>query len=285
MEWLSRMNAAMGYLEEHLTDEINLAHMAQIAACSPFHFQRMFSYLAEVPLGEYIRRRKMTRAASDLQSASERVIDIALKYGYDSPTAFNRAFRSVHGIAPSEVRKSGVILKAYLPISFKITIKGEAEMNYRIEKREAFRIVGVKEHYELNIEENFAQVPAFWAKTVQSGKFPQILNLLNQEPRGILGVSSCMNGRDFDYYIAAASNMAVPEGLEEYTVSACTWAIFTCIGPMPSAIQSLQKRIVTEWLPTSGYEYANAPDIEVYFEGDQQAEDYRCEVWLPVIKK
>lgn len=285
MEWLSRLNAAMLYLEEHLEDEIELTSMAQIAYCSPFHFQRMFSYLAEVPLSEYIRRRKMTRAAADLQNGSERIIDIALKYGYDSPTAFNRAFQSVHGIAPSEARRSGAVLKAYLPISFKITIKGEAEMNYRIEKKDAFRIVGVKEHHELNVEENFAQIPAFWAKAVQSGVFAQILGLLNQEPKGILGVSSCMNGKDFDYYIAAPSDMAVPEGLEEYTVPACTWAIFTCIGPMPSAIQTLQKRIVSEWLPNSGYVYANAPDIEVYFEGNQQAEDYRCEVWLPVEKK
>lgn len=285
MEWLSRLNAAMLYLEEHLEDEIELTRMAQTACCSPFHFQRMFSYLAEVPLSEYIRRRKMTRAAADLQNGSERILDIALKYGYDSPTAFNRAFQSVHGIAPSEARRAGATLKAYLPISFKMTIKGEAEMNYRIEKREAFRIVGVKAHYELNAEENFAQIPAFWARTVQSGAFAQILGLLNQEPRGILGVCSGMNGRDFDYYIAAPSDKTVPEGLEEYTVPACTWAVFTCVGPMPSAIQDLQKRIVGEWLPGSGYEYANAPDIEVYFEGNQQAEDYRCEVWMPVEKK
>lgn len=285
MEWLNRLNAVIAYLEDHMEDEIDLTRMAQIACCSLFHFQRMFSYLAEVPLGEYIRRRKMTRAAADLQDDSVRIIDVALKYSYESPTAFNRAFQSIHGIAPSKARKSGAVLKAYLPISFKITIKGEAEMNYRIEKRDAFRIVGAKEHYELNVEENFAQIPAFWAKIVQNGTFPQILGLLNQEPKGILGVSSCMNGKDFDYYIAAASDMDVPEGLEEYTVPSCTWAIFTCIGPMPSAIQNLQKRIVTEWLPNSGYEYANAPDIEVYFEGNQQAEGYQCEVWLPIVKK
>ena len=285
MEWLNRLNAVIAYVEDHLTEDVDLARMAQIACCSPFHFQRMFSYLAEVPLGEYIRRRKMTRAAADLQDEGQRIIDIALKYGYDSPTAFNRAFQGVHGIAPSEARKSGAVLKTYLPISFKITIKGEAEMNYRIEKKEAFRIVGVKRHYELKVEENFEQIPAFWAETMQSGAFAQILGFMNQEPKGILGVSSCMNGKDFDYYIAAASNMAVPEGFEEYVIPDCTWAVFTCIGPMPSAIQALQKRIIGEWLPGSGYEYGNAPDIEVYFEGNQQAEDYLCEVWLPVEKK
>jgi len=132
MEWLSCLNEAVNYLEEHLEDEIDLERVAQIACCSSFHFQRMFSYLADLPLSEYIRRRKMTRAVFDLQNGDERIIDIALKYGYESPTAFNRAFQSVHGMAPSAARSEGVILKAYPPISFKITIKGEAEMNYRI---------------------------------------------------------------------------------------------------------------------------------------------------------
>jgi AraC family transcriptional regulator len=100
-----------------------------------------------------------------------------------------------------------------------------------------------------------------------------------------LGVSACMNGKDFDYFIAAATDRETPDGLAEYEVPAATWAIFPCVGPMPHAIQALQKRIVGEWLPNSGYEYANAPDIEVYFEGDQQASDYKCEVWLPVVKK
>ena len=285
MEWLKRLNSAVNYMEEHLTDNFDLDKMAQIACCSTFHFQRMFSYLAEVPLSEYIRRRKMTRAAFDLQNGNDKVIDIALKYGYDSPTAFNRAFQSIHGIAPSMAKQSGVILKAFPPICFQITIKGDVEMNYRIEKKEAFKIVGVKEHYVINIEENFANVPLFWQKTIQSGIVPTICSYLDREPNGILGVSTCMNGKDFDYYIAAATSKETPEEFVEYIVPECTWAIFECVGAMPTALQNLQKRIVSEWLPASGYEYADAPDIEVYFEGNQQAEDYRCEVWLPIMKK
>ncbi|MEL7608941.1 MAG: AraC family transcriptional regulator [Bacillota bacterium] len=284
MEWIDRLNEAMAYLEEHI-EGAELSRMAQIACCSPFHFQRMFSYLADVPLSEYIRRRRMTRAVFDLKSGAQRILDIALKYGYDSPTAFNRAFQSVHGIAPSAARLEGAPLKAYPPISFKITVKGEAQMNYRIENRGAFRIVGVKAHYEMNAEENFLEIPTFWRQTVQSGAFAKLFPLMNGKPAGILGVSACMNGKDFDYYIAVASDMDAPEGMESFAVPACTWAIFTCVGPMPSAIQTLQKRIVSEWLPSSGYEYANAPDIEVYFEGDQQSADYRSEVWLPIEKR
>ncbi len=285
MEWISRLNEAVSYIEENLAGEISYDQVARIACCSTFHFQRMFSYIADVPLSEYIRRRRLTLAAFELQSSNAKVIDVALKYGYDSPTSFNRAFHQVHGVSPAESRHIGVSLKAYPRISFKITIKGEAEMNYKIIIKEPFKIIGVKEHYNLSAEECFAQVPLFWQKTVQSGIVPAILELMNQEPNGLLGVSTCMNGKDFDYYIAVASNEATPDGMVEYTVPGCTWAVFECIGPMPSAIQELQKRIITEWLPTSGYEYANAPDIEVYFEGDQQAADYRCEVWLPITKK
>lgn len=285
MEWLDCLNEAVAYMEAHLEDGVDLERVAQIARCSPFHFQRMFSYIADLPLSEYLRRRKMTRAAFDLQNGSEKIIEIALKYGYESPTAFNRAFQSVHGIAPSAARAEGVKLKAYPPISFKITIKGEAEMNYRIEKKDAFKIVGVRQHFAMNIEDSFANVPLFWQTTAQSGAIPRLCALMNREPYGVLGVSTCMNGKDFDYYIAVSTQSETPEGFADYVVPECTWAIFECIGPMPAAIQTLQKRIVAEWLPSSGYEYANAPDIEVYLEGNQQAEDYKCEVWLPVVKK
>ena len=285
MEWLERLNEAVKYIENNLRDEISYDKAAQIACCSTFHFQRMFSYIADVPISEYIRRRKMTLAAFDLQSSSEKIIDIALRYGYESPTSFNRAFKKVHGISPSAAREKGISLKAFPPISFKISIKGDAEMNYRIEKKESFRIVGVKEHYTMDVEECFAEIPIFWQRTGASGVIPQILSLMDREPYGLLGVSTCMNGEDLDYYIAVASEKERLENMVEYIVPDCEWAIFECVGSMPASIQELQKRIITEWLPTSGYEYANAPDIEVYFEGDQQAEDYKCEVWLPIIKK
>ncbi len=285
MEWLQRLNESIRYIEENLAGDIGYDQAAKIACCSTFHYQRMFSYIAGIPLSEYIRRRRMTVAAFDLQSGGIRVIDAALKYGYESPTAFNRAFQSVHGVSPSMAREEGVQLKAFPRISFTISIKGDAEMNYRIEKRDAFTIVGVKEHFDMSIEESFQNVPMFWQRTVQSGAVPIILAAMDREPYGLLGVSTCMNGRDFDYYIAVASNQPAKEGMAEYEVPACTWAIFDCIGPMPQAMQDLQKRIVTEWLPTSGYEYANAPDIELYPEGDQQSADYRCQVWLPITKK
>ena len=284
MEWLDRLNQSISYIENNLKAEIDYEQAAKIACCSSFHFQRMFSYIAGVSLAEYIRRRKMTLAAFELQSSDIKVIELAMKYGYDSPTSFTRAFKSIHGISPSGAKKEAVILRAHPRMTFLISIKGEVEMNYRIEKKEAFRIVGARKFFELNIDENFKEVPQFWNEVFQNGQFAEISKLSNQDPLGILGVSTCMNGKDFDYYIATATDAPVPENMYEFIVPETTWAIFECIGPMPNAIQDLQKRIITDWLPTSGYEYADAPDIELYHEGDISSSNYKCEVWLPIIK-
>ncbi|TCL54262.1 AraC family transcriptional regulator [Kineothrix alysoides] len=282
MEWIERLNSAINYMEEHLTKDIDYDELARIACCSTYHFQRMFSYMAGVPLSEYIRRRRMSLAAADLQGGEEKIIDIALKYGYDSPTAFNRAFQSIHGIAPSQSKTEGISLKSYPPISFKITIKGEAEMNYRIEKKDAFKIIGISKPLHQDMEENFAIVPQMWQEAAANGMIPKLASLMNTQLMGILGVSACNDLMQWKYYIAAASTLPAPEGFEEYAVPSATWAIFSGEGPALS-IQELEKRIVTEWLPSSGYEYGNAPDIEVYLSSDPENTKY--EIWIPVTKK
>lgn len=285
MEWIGRLNQALDYIEDNLDGEIDFEKIAQIACCSFFHFQRMFSYIAGIPLSEYIRRRRMTAAAFDLQTSDIKIIDLALKYGYDSPTSFNRAFQTLHGTAPSTARTEGTPLKAFPRIRISVSIKGETEMEYRIEKKEAFRIVGVKESMDVNLEENFAKIPQLWQQVAQDGSLMRLVEMMDQPPFSILGVSTCMNGEKMDYYIAAATNSPAPEGLCETIVPAGIWAIFECVGPLPHTMQDLQRRIITEWLPASGYEYADAPDVEIYTNGDQQAADYRSEVWLPVVKK
>lgn len=281
MEWIERLNDAISYLEEHLTKEIDYEQLGQIACCSSYHFQRMFAYMAGVPLSEYIRRRKMSLAAVDLQSKNMKIIDAALKYGYNSPTAFNRAFRSVHGIAPSAVKNEGVSVKSFPPIRFKITVKGAEEMNYRIETKDAFRIIGVSVPLNKDIEQNFAVIPQKWQEVSMSGTLQNLAGLMNQPPMGVLGVSTCNDTEPWRYYIAVSTSRE-NSGFEEYTVPAATWAIVPGEGTNQS-IQELERRIVTEWLPTSGYEYGSAPDIEVYLNPDPQNAKY--EVWIPVVKK
>lgn len=282
MEWIERLNSAVKYIEENIKETIDLEEVTKIAFCSTYHFQRMFAYIADIPLSEYIRRRRMSLAAVDLQSGSKKVIDISLEYGYDSPTAFNRAFKSVHGITPSQAREEGSILRAFPPISFKITIKGDSEMIYRIEKKEAFRIVGISGPLETEIEKNFEMIPQMWGKAAVNGTIPRLAAMMEGVPLGLLGVSSCNELDNWRYYIAVSSNLPIESDLEEYIVPSSTWAIFSGEGSNQS-IQELEKRIVTEWLPTSGYEYGNAPDIEVYLNADPEHAKY--EVWIPVAKK
>lgn len=279
MEWIEGLNKAISYIEEHLTEEISYDELARIACCSAYHFQRMFAYMAGVPLSEYIRRRRMSLAAAELQSGEEKVIDIGMKYGYTSPTAFNRAFQSVHGIAPSMVKKGVVSMKAYPPIRFKITVKGVEELNYRIEEKSAFRIVGVSHPLDKEIEKNFKAVPQMWQNAAMNGTIEKLALLMNDQPMGVLGVSVCNDKEDWRYFIAVSSSADADNALDEYIVPACTWAVFSGTGTGMS-IQELEQRIVTEWLPTSGFEYDNAPDIEVYLNPDPN--DMQYEVWVPV---
>lgn len=282
MEWIERLNKAIIYIEEHLTEEMDYEELGKIACCSAYHFQRMFAYMANVPLSEYIRRRKMSLAAVDLQGGDEKIIDIAQKYGYNSPTAFNRAFQTVHGIAPSHVKGGGVAVKSFPPLMFKIMVKGVEELNYRIEKKEAFRIIGVSQPLHKEVEENFMIVPKMWQDAAMNGTIQKLAGMMDAPVMGVLGVSACNDEEQWKYFIAVSSSAPADEGLEEYVVPAFTWAIFPGEGTCPQAIQELERRIVAEWLPTSGYEYDNGPDIEVYLNPDPRQAKF--EVWIPVIK-
>lgn len=280
MEWVDGLNQTIAYIEDHLTVGIDYESLAKLACCSAYHYQRMFAYMAGVPLSEYIRRRRMSRAAVDLQ-AGEKVVDVGLKYGYQSPTAFNRAFQSVHGIAPSAVREEGAAVKSFPPLRFTIVVKGAEEMEYRIEKREAFRIVGLSAPLDRDLEKNFAVVPQMWGKAASDGTIPRLAALMDGQPAGLLGVSACGGEEDWRYFIAVSSTQPAGD-FEEYTVPAATWAVFPGQGANLS-IQDLERRAVTEWLPTSGYEYGSAPDVEVYLNPDPSNAAY--EVWIPVVKK
>lgn len=280
MEWVDGLNASIQYIEDHLTEEACFEALAKLACCSTFHYQRMFAYMAGVPLSEYIRRRRMSRAAVDLQ-AGEKVVDVALKYGYQSPTAFNRAFQAVHGAAPSAVRDEGTAVKSYPPLHFTITVKGSEELEYRIEKKAPFRVVGISVPLDRDIEKNFSAVPELWGRAASDGTIPHLAAMMDGQPAGLLGVSACQDGEDWRYFIAVSSSRDAGV-FEEYTVPAAVWAVFPGQGTNRS-LQDLERRIVTEWLPASGYEYGSAPDVEVYLNPDP--ENARYEVWIPVVKK
>lgn len=222
----------------------------------------------------------MSLAAVDLQEPGAKVVDIALKYGYDSPTAFNRAFQSIHGIAPSAAKKENTTLKSYPAIKFSVSVQGMEEMNFRMETKEAFRIVGKSCPLSKVLEENFARIPNEWDTALANGTLSKLYGLMNNKPNGLLGVS-VHNEKEWKYLIAVSSTKD-SDNFEKYDIPAAAWAVFSGRGTNVS-LQELERRVITEWLPTSGYEYAEIPDIEVYIKADPSDAVY--EYWLPVVKK
>lgn len=280
MDTLENMKQAIDYIESNLDGEIDYARIAQIALCSQYHFQRMFGFLIGVPLSEYIRRRRLTLAAFDLQNGNEKIIDIALKYGYNSPDSFSRAFIAMHGIIPSKAREKGISLKAYPRITFSLSLKGVVEMNYRIEQKDSFAIVGVKQRFS-HVEGLGENVGKMWRET-PAETIGQIAGLGD----GLVGVYSGMyEDNTTDYYIAAITEKDCPKTMSKLEIPALTWAIFEITGPMPTAMADIWGRIFSEWFPTSGYEHAEAPEVEWYSNGDLSSPDYKSEIWIPVVKK
>lgn len=241
--------------------------------------------MTDIPLSEYIRRRRLTQAALDLQHTDKRIIDIAVKYGYQSADAFTRAFANIHGLVPSKAREQGVVLKAYPRITFTLSLKGVVAMKYRIEEKKSFRVVGVKERYSTDIEESFEKLPKMWGKYNANGITEIIYKLSNEEPCGCMGICGPVSNDMFDYWIAVSSSKECPPNMREMEIPASTWAIFEVIGPMPKAIQEANRRIYTEWFPTTGYKHTMTAELELYLEGNTDSPDYKSEIWIPVVKK
>ncbi|UFU01117.1 AraC family transcriptional regulator [Radiobacillus kanasensis] len=288
MEWTTRMNAAIAYIEEHIMDEITYEEVARIACCSAHHFQRMFSFITQVSLSEYIRRRRLSLAAMDLQNSNEKVIDLALKYGYDSPEAFARAFQHLHGITPTTARNAGSRLKVYPRLTFQLTIQGVEEMYYRIEEMSSFRIVGIKERIYTkgvhDLKDVYDRMFQIKGAAEAGGNKERLWEIHNTDKaKGIMGVwySELVGDREeFYYMLSAVSDEETPEGMESKEMEAATWAVFEVPGP-PERIVDFWQRLYKEWLPTSNYEFAHSPSLECYL----PAEENKNELWVAVIKK
>lgn len=285
MGWLESMNEAVDYIEANITEKVDIEKVAKIALSSVFHFQRMYHVITGITVAEYIRRRRLTLAAQDIISG-DKVIDVAYKYGYETPEAFTKAFRKMHGISPSAAREPGAELKAYPKLSFHISIKGDKDMNYKIVKKEGFKVVGIQRKIKSANGENFKEVPKFWNDCMKDGSMDWVRS--NAGSLGVLGVSldlqNFYNG-NFTYMIAVEKiDGPLPEGFVSVTVPAATWAVFEAVGPLPDANQDVVKRIFSEWFPATGYQHDCAPEIEVYPDGDTNSQNYRCEIWIPVKK-
>ena len=289
MDWITGIQNAINYIEEHLTEEIDYEIVAKEAACSSFYLQRIFSILCGMTLGDYIRNRRLTLAGNELSAADDKVIDIALKYGYESPESFTRAFSRFHGVTPSEAKKDGSKLKSFSRLSVKITLSGGNIMDYKIIEKEAFDIIEKVEAHTVEDSKNAKSIPDFWTRSHNDGTVKKLLDTTTDRTYifGVCYGNLPKNAKTFDYSIAAKcnDNTVVPEGFRKNTIPARTWAVFECKGAMPNAMQDMWHKIVSEFFPTSGYQPTYEMDIEAYSEGNMSSPDYRSEIWVPVIKK
>ena len=285
MDFLQGMNHAIQYIEEHLTDDVDMNEIVEYTGYSYAYFQRVFSCISEVSVAEYVRKRKMTLAAMDLKEKKERVIDVALKYGYDSADAFSRAFTAFHGITPSMAKEDDAKIKSFSPLRFQITVDGTKETRYRMEKRDAIRVVGIMRHFQA--PENGPQdVGIFWNELFGNGMFEKIAELSTGQPTGVHGFMHVIDDVHVDYMIAAITDKEVPDGMEEQMIPATTWAIFEQTGSVQSSMTDMWKQIFEEWLPSTEYEHAGTTEIECFcYNGDRRKSDFKYEIWIPVRKR
>ncbi|EGW41797.1 AraC family transcriptional regulator [Desulfosporosinus sp. OT] len=283
MDWLDAMNRAVEYLEANLTEKLDIEKVAKIALSSPFHFQRMYHMITGVTIAEYVRRRRLTLAAQDILSG-KKIIDVAYRYGYETPEAFTKAFGKMHGICPSAARELGANLKAYPKLSFHISIKGDKDMNYKIVDKGSFTVVGKQRRISLVDGENFIQGAKFWDDCVKDGSYQWISSKAGK--LGVLGVFKDFGKDDFNYIIGVEEiKDTLPKGYVSATIPAATWAVFESVGALPEALVDIIRRIYSEWFPATGYQHdCCTPGLEVYPEGNKHSPNYRCEYWVPVKK-
>jgi len=298
MDWISGLQKAIDYIEDHLTDEIDYEAVAAQSYSSSYHFQRIFGILCGYTLGEYIRNRRLTLAGAELAGEQAKVIDVALKYGYESPDSFAKAFQKFHGIKPSEARTAAGMLKSFSRLSIKISLEGGTIMNYRIEEKGSMILTGYKRRFEGVPGERFDQECEMYVST---RPHQYILGALSGNIEVDYNVVTNIGDDGYDFYIACELPEYYRKNLhkrgvlgedyakqyENITIPKQLYAIFEterCSYPTLTFLD-LRKRIASEWLPNSGYRLANAPELVVghFFRREHKHQNYR-ELWIPIEK-
>ena len=270
--WIDGIQKAIDFIEKNLSEELDIEEIAGEAAVSPFYFQRIFGALCGLTVGDYIRARRMTLAAQELAGSEAKVIDVALKYGYDSPDSFTKAFLRFHGISPSKAREPGAPLRSMAPLHIRITLEGGSMLDYRIVEKAPFTIIGVRRPF--NSDTSYEEIPKFWDEWLAQGEKRPVM--------GTFGVCMDGKGKDFDYWIADLYTPweEIPAGCETRVIPGSLWAQFPCT---LKTLQDTNTKIWSEWMPAlQGYELAGEYDIEVYLPPEEGSPDMKVYIWVPL---
>ncbi|MFF0747943.1 helix-turn-helix domain-containing protein [Streptomyces sp. NPDC004267] len=296
---LDRLNQAMEHIEGHLDGHVDVSALARITVTSEYHFRRLFSSLAGMPLSEYVRRRRLTVAGADVLAGEPTLLEIAVRYGYASGEAFARAFRAVHGVGPGEARRTGAALNSQPRLSFRLTVEGNSTMRYRIVEKEAFRVVGRKARVPL-IYEGVNPHIAEHIRSIPPETMLRIAAFSDQDPEGVVsvtvrlpdGVSDDLRdgieeGSDLDYYQAVVTSTAageLPGDLDVLDCPAGTWAVFENTGPFPQALQRMWGDVAAQWIPSNPYEYRPGPEILRTRPSKDDPAHSDAQLWFPVTR-
>ena len=273
--WAEGIQSAISYIEDNLTEKLKIEDIAAKAYVSPFHFQRIFGVLCGFTVGEYIRNRRLTLAAQELSRSDEKVVDIALKYGYDSHDSFIRAFTRFHEISPSAAKEKGTQLKSFAPLKIKLTLEGGTMLDYKIEEKFSFSVIGKMRKF--NCETSYQEIPKFWDEYSENGGHDVVC--------GMYGLCWDSDGKSFEYYIGDnyIPYKNIPDGYTVRTIPAGTWAVFPC---KMGTLQDVNTKIWSEWLPNlKGYKLSGNYNFEVYLTPPMpDPKDEHVEIWVPVEK-
>ncbi len=287
MEWTTRLTQAIGYLEDNLDGTVEMERAANLANCSLFHFSRMFEVVFSVSPGEYVRRRRLSRAALDLACGNGKVIEVALRYGWESPESFAKSFKRCFGITPSEARQREATLETWPPIQIAVILKGATTMKYRITEKPAFTVTGFVMRTTNAENQETGLISKFWDRLGAEGKVDALG--MRAGTMGMLGMCHDFHPTDesFAYAVCVETPKTgaagFPKGCTTISVPAATYAVFEAEGPIPESIHEVWKKAYADWFPASEYEHAGTPDFEVYIGGPGEA--MKCEVWIPIRKK
>ncbi len=296
MEWIAAMQQAISYMEEHLMEEISYEDVARHVHTSSYEFHRAFSFLSGMTANAYIRNRRLSLAGREIVETDARITDIALKYGYDTPESFTKAFTRFHGVAPKFAREESAKLVLFNPLVIKLTLEGGKSMDYRITQTKEQKFIALARSFSneiINDEENH-DIPNFWDECNEKNLLGPIYNLRPEGKRDLYGLCiPTKEGADtFEYGIGILIDEETADfdleelekaGFANWDVKPGTYVVFDCIGEDGDCIGETWEKFYKEFLPQMGYEAESETDYEIYFENGR--EGLMCELWIPIRKK